>query len=1077
MTIQMTAEFEDALSRISEGRNVLITGKAGTGKSTLLRLYLEAQADKEILVVAPTGVAALNVDGFTIHRAFGFRPGLYPEDIGPGGDWHLSSARREVLQNTDILVVDEISMVRADLFDMMDKALRLVRRSTEPFGGVQLVLVGDLLQLPPILANNELEYYQANWDSPYFYSAHCYPDLNLDTVNLTTVWRQADNEFVEVLNQIREGSLDGNAITILDSCVEEDFVPPNDWVTLTAFRRTVDKINMARLEQLPAPKFYAKAEYSGDSHGQQFSGAEELHYAAGARVMTVMNDPAERFVNGSFGEIVAASEDLFSVRLADGGKVVDLPRHTWEINTPKLTDGRVSSETIGSIQQFPVILAWAITIHKSQGKTLPKCYIDLTGGTATDGQFYVALSRAVDLEHLRLSRPVEPRHVRANNSLVRRTRREVSRPITTNKFVFLSFDGVNFSVSQHIARIYCQIVEAGKTVAQFGSWINPMADLGDFGRQNEIPSGGLAMAPTLGNFWPLLRRQAAGGLIIGDRLPMLERAVRHQEKGLDIALGIGYDVSEFDFTPAGADVVARCQSMAAAFLQGKFALSRGEVVPEAPQETEGAVFVPAWAPAQPMELDPRQATDLDLAWAALSGGGASAGNASAGAANLAAVAECANFLATWALSRGCWTAREYEEVVARTRSLGLAHPDLPPVQDTTPNIAELLRPGTRVAFTGRDNLLGAPADDARLREICAARNLEYKTGVSKTMCDVLVARDLASTSGKAKKAREFGKPIIEQSQFEDWWNNGPFLSAEEQEPATPVAFSQPATPRSTAPITTDSASEIADIPELKVGKADVLLQRGTRVAFNGSTYIQGTLVRQGKPLQKLCKRVGLDYKPAVTKTRCDVLVTDSLESTTKKAVLARSYGKPAVLAEDFTRWAEAQLAGGSAGRSTTLPQKAAAELHSGAVHAEAHAPQDPVQARPISSSPAQTVPHSAPSPATPRPVQATPRPAPTTSRPDSPMPRPAQRVPNPATAPLGNARAMPQPTSSTNTAGKAARLLFLMSVVLFAAFMGFAAIDQINAATVFFLFWVLALLGASTCAVITLVRKIRTLMR
>ena len=229
MPITITKEFESALESIRSGKHILITGKAGTGKSTLLRTYLESLNDENVLVTAPTGVAALNIDGFTIHRSFGFRPGMYPDDLKPGGSWRPGSRVTSVLKAVDVLVIDEISMVRADLFDMIDIALRRIRQSDELFGGVQLVLVGDLLQLPPVVTNHEAELFSSLWDTPYFFSAHCFGDLALTNINLTTVWRQTDEEFIEVLNQVREGSVGDSALSvgrqdlyIDDLCVDEN---------------------------------------------------------------------------------------------------------------------------------------------------------------------------------------------------------------------------------------------------------------------------------------------------------------------------------------------------------------------------------------------------------------------------------------------------------------------------------------------------------------------------------------------------------------------------------------------------------------------------------------------------------------------------------------------------------------------------------------------------------------------------------------------------------------------------------------------------------------------------------------
>ena len=276
-------------------------------------------------------------------------------------------------------------------------------------------------------------------------------------------------------------------------------------------------------------------------------------------------------------------------------------------------------------------------------------------------------------------------------------RRDVGPLATTNRITFLSIDGVNFGISDHVARIHAVVMEDSQKVAQFGTWINPMSDLGSFGVRHSIPAGGLAMAPTLSDFWPLLLRQAEGSIVVGDNLPMLERAIRHQEKGMDLALGNGYDFSEFSIPLSGTDVIERSHAMAAAHSENPLIIGHGQVVPLASQDTEGAVFIPSWAPHSPMLLDPTHATDSDHAWAAYSGGPTDG-------LVTDEVIETAHLLSAWAVSRGYWTESEEEDVRARAAHAGVSNLTLPDVESLKLDIPSLLVPGTRIAFTGRNNL-------------------------------------------------------------------------------------------------------------------------------------------------------------------------------------------------------------------------------------------------------------------------------------------------------------------------------------------------------------------------------------
>ncbi|MGP6172542.1 AAA family ATPase [Corynebacterium sp. A21] len=917
MGIHITEEFKHALEALESRKNVLLTGRAGTGKSTLLRMFIERNTHRNLLITAPTGVAALNIGGTTIHKTFGFRPGLYPDDLQPGGSYFPSARVTAVLEAVDVLVVDEISMVRADLFDMMDIALRRIRTSDTPFGGVQLVLVGDLLQLPPVLPDYERDMFLKFWDTPYFFSAKCYQELQLTQVELRQVWRQTDPEFVEVLNQVREGSVSEEVLELLNHRVDPDFVPDEEWVTLTSRRSTVEQINQERLSSLAGEKFRSVAETQGQVEVKDFPGNVSLDYARGARVMTVVNDSSGDFVNGSFGVITDATEKEISIAL-DDGKLVVVEKHLWESKRPSLEGGRLSSEVVGTIRQFPIILAWAITIHKSQGKTIPKCFINLKGGTTTEGQFYVALSRAVDLENLRFNQQVLAKNINADGSLVRMIQRESSAEADTSRMVFMSFDGVDFSVSKHIARVHVVIIEGDRKVADFGTWINPMSDLGTFGEQHAIPNAGLALAPSLGEFWPLLLRQAAGGLVIADKLAMFERAVRHQEKGMEIGLGIGYDISDLEYTPRGDGVVARVYDMADAYLRGDFTPHRGVTVPNASLDTEGSVYIPDWAPKESLMLDPARATDSDIAWASLSG-------AARRADSRAEVVEALEIMSDWAISRGGWGPGQHQELLKRASRTIEGEVDLPDPQMLTVDPAQLFTPGTRVAFTGQISLNGQVLrKDDELAPICTDLGLEYKKSMSKSKCDLLVAGDVASMSRKAQAAREYGKPVVSAADFESWYNN--------PQPAVPSTGSLAEVP---LPDTYDSTAAPSEIVPAVVedstaptvingpsSRAPVeILEAGCRVAFRGSVYIEGQRYAHGEQLQQLCRNLGLEYKQAVTRTRCDVLISDDPEAMDGKAKLAASYGKPVVLMDEFQRWALPRLSEQSESTEISAPSE------------------------------------------------------------------------------------------------------------------------------------------------------------
>ena len=418
-TIEINPAFARALERIaSGGRNLFITGKAGTGKSTLLEYY-RANAAERPVILAPTGVAALQVGGETVHRFFGFGIDVTPEKVRES---RRKPRRPEVYKKLRTLIIDEASMLRADLLDCVDMFLR--KHGPErgaPFGGVQMVFVGDLYQLPPVVTNSEREIFRSVYATPYFFSARALSDSDLEIVELEKVYRQSDAGFVALLNSVRNDSVDDADVARLNARVDSAFEPPDDvfFISLTTTNRNADRINANKLASLPGTRSMSTAEISGDFGREQYPTATELAFKAGAQVMMLNNDSMGRWVNGSLGAIesVAAWEEgrhAVTIRLRDRHAAVEVEPHTWEVIRFVLQAGEISTESVGRFTQLPFRLAWAVTIHKSQGKTFDNVVIDLERGAFAAGQTYVALSRCTSFEGIVLRRPVKRSSIRAD---------------------------------------------------------------------------------------------------------------------------------------------------------------------------------------------------------------------------------------------------------------------------------------------------------------------------------------------------------------------------------------------------------------------------------------------------------------------------------------------------------------------------------------------------------------------------------------------------------------------------------------------------------------------------------------
>ncbi len=430
----LTREFKEILHVLNHTTySIFISGKAGTGKSYLLKYFTERTA-KQFVVLAPTGIAALNVKGQTIHSFFRF----------PGGPVKRSTLqpdliRRDLFQNLEMIIIDEVSMVRADLMDGIDWALRTNRNNKEtPFGGVQMVFIGDLYQLPPVVAGNELSrYIKSNYGGEYFFNAPVFSGgFRYLRKELTHVFRQKDDAFKHLLNRIRENKAGLTDFALLNSrYVANAGDPVTDAVYLTTTNHNVRKINKSNLEKLTTREYVYRALFTGrieeaynrlyaklqageiteeqfeEQMDHKFPADVHLKLRLGAQVMFIKNDPSKRWVNGTVGRLVKLGDD--AVRAKIEGKTYQVEREQWNEITYEYDaqTKEIKEQTKGTFKQFPLKLAWAMTIHKSQGKTFERAVIDMGSGAFAHGQTYVALSRCRSLQGIRLHKQISPADV------------------------------------------------------------------------------------------------------------------------------------------------------------------------------------------------------------------------------------------------------------------------------------------------------------------------------------------------------------------------------------------------------------------------------------------------------------------------------------------------------------------------------------------------------------------------------------------------------------------------------------------------------------------------------------------
>ena len=399
------------------GRSIFLTGKAGTGKTTFLRTVMQ-QSRKRPIVVAPTGVAAINAGGVTIHSFFQLPFSPYVPGAKVESKFDFSREKRKIIASIDLLIIDEISMVRADLLDAIDAVLRRFRDHNLPFGGVQLLLIGDLAQLTPVVTPEDERLLKPYYDTPYFFGSKALQQIDYVTIQLEHVYRQQDESFIKILNEVRNGHPSAEALAQLNSraILNSQFSILNSQlaIRLTTHNHLANYYNESELQKLPGRSYSYRAEIKGTFPDYSYPTAETLELKVGAQVMFVKNDPSGEhlYYNGRIGRVMEASEKHLTIYCEGDANAIEVEPLEWENTRYTLNEvtREIESEVQGTFKQLPLRLAWAITIHKSQGLTFDHAIIDANQSFAP-GQVYVALSRCRTLEGLTLATPLEARSI------------------------------------------------------------------------------------------------------------------------------------------------------------------------------------------------------------------------------------------------------------------------------------------------------------------------------------------------------------------------------------------------------------------------------------------------------------------------------------------------------------------------------------------------------------------------------------------------------------------------------------------------------------------------------------------
>ncbi|MCK6212096.1 AAA family ATPase [Georgenia sp. EYE_87] len=790
--LELTEEFSRALRILNGGGNMFLTGKAGTGKSTLIRHFM-ANTDRDVVVAAPTGIAALNVEGLTIHRLFSFGPATTLDDVENGP--YRPGRFAKVIKSLETLIVDEASMVRADMFDQIEAALRRFGpRPGRPFGGVQVVLVGDLFQLPPVVKESEEAWLEERYATPYFFSAQAYSRESFPTVQLTKIFRQlGDARLTNLLNAVREGVLVEEMRAELNTRTIDGFLPPEDefWLTVAPTNRIVTARNRQALDRLPGQLYRHDSTSTGDISTFDSPVEECVTYKLGAQVMLLNNDPSGRWVNGSLGKVVAASDDGETVTVdLNGGRTVEVTPHTWEITEPIFSDGTMRRVQVGTFTQLPFKLAWAITIHKVQGQTLDRLVVDLTGGTFAYGQVYVALSRATSMDGIVLHREVLAKDLRTDRRVLR----------------FLADSAGDKAAERHVALGVLEVgaddfrsrprpieialaFDDGTSVSTL---INPERDLSGAREAYGITVDDIVLAPTLAEAWAVISRLVEGvtpvGVGVDEALGRIDFELKRQGLVRSLPLGIELDPDELSAEEhsglTAGSALGRAQAALSAFrrLGGEGGTSFGTA-----DSDEAMTYLLSRDNFKPPRTTPALTALLDasrsISSAVIRG---ERHSRACGVDNDAVRDAVAARLASVVRKSAGLSPSIVERLSILEPLLGAGLADTLG-QSSQLDLATVVFKGARVCFTGDAvDADGRSMSRAEIERYAEEIGLTPVGNVTKTKCDLLVVAELGTQSGKARDAAKWGKPVISVAQFLAA-APGPERPAEVRQPRTPKA--------------------------------------------------------------------------------------------------------------------------------------------------------------------------------------------------------------------------------------------------------------------------------------------------